>query len=47
MNEMSASNNLDKILSLSKDELEKIFSQLSIKEIEDLLSKLNEVIKND
>lgn len=47
MNEMSVSNNLDKILSLSKDELEKIFSQLSIKEIEDLLSKLNEVIKND
>ena len=44
---MSVSNNLDKILSLSKDELEKIFSQLSIKEIEDLLSKLNEVIKND
>ena len=40
-------NNLEKILSLSKEELEKIFSQLSIKEIENLLNKLNEVTDND
>lgn len=40
-------NNLDKLLSLSKDELQKIFSQLSVIEIEDLLEKLNEVERND
>ena len=47
MNETNANNNLEKILSLSKEELEKIFSQLSMEEIEDLLNKLNEVNKND
>lgn len=47
MNKMSVNNNIDKISSSSKDELEKIFSQLSIKENEDLLSKLDEVSKND
>lgn len=47
MNETSANKNLEKILSLSKEELEKIFSQLSMEEIEDLLNKLNEVNKND
>lgn len=36
MNKMSVNNNIDKI-----------FSQLSIKENEDLLSKLDEVSKND
>ncbi len=45
MNEVN--NNLDKLLSLSKDELQKIFSQLSVIEIEDLLEKLNEVERND
>ena len=44
---MNANKNLEKILSLSKEELEKIFSQLSVEEIEDLLNKLNEVNKND
>ena len=38
---------LDKIMSLSKEELENLFSQLSVTEIEDLLNKLNEVEKND
>ncbi len=47
MNEENANKNLEKILSLSKDELEKIFSQLSMTEIENLLKKLNEVGKND
>lgn len=47
MNETNANKNLEKILSLSKEELEKIFSQLSMTEIEDLLNKLNEVNKND
>lgn len=45
MNEVNS--NLDKLLSLSKDELQKIFSQLSVIEIEDLLEKLNEVERND
>jgi arsenate reductase-like glutaredoxin family protein len=47
MNETNTNKNLEKILSLSKEELEKIFSQLSMEEIEDLLNKLNEVSKND
>ncbi len=47
MNETNFNNNLEKILSLSKEELEKIFSQLTMEEIEDLLNKLNEVNKND
>lgn len=41
MNEPTDNKNLEKILSLSKEELEKIFSQLSMKEIEDLLNMLN------
>lgn len=47
MDEINTSKNLEKILSLSKEELEKIFSQLSMVEIEELLNKLNEVNKND
>ncbi len=47
MNETNVNKNLEKILSLSKEELEKIFSQLSMTEIEDLLNKLNEVSEND
>ena len=47
MNVTNANQNLEKILSLSKEELEKIFSQLSVEELEDLLNKLNEVNKND
>ena len=39
--------NLERLKSLSKEELEAIFSQLSAEEIEDLLAKLNEVYKND
>jgi len=38
---------LEKIMSLSKEELQKIFSQLSAVEISDLLDKLNEVSEND
>lgn len=41
------SENLEKILSLSKENLEKIFSQLSMIEIENIFDKLNEVTKND
>lgn len=47
MNETSKNDNIEKLLSLSKEELEKIFSQFSMTEIEDLLNKLNEVNKND
>lgn len=47
MNKVNTNSNLEKILSLSKEELEKIFSQLSIKEIEEVLNKLKEVKKND
>lgn len=46
MEKNSISENLKKILSLSNEELEKIFSQLSLEEIEELLTKLNEVSKN-
>lgn len=34
---------LNTLLSLSTEELEKIFSEFSLSEIEDLLNKLNEV----
>lgn len=44
---MEENNNLEKLLSLTEEELEKIFSQLSMGEIEDLLNKLNEVTDND
>lgn len=47
MEEALKNENLDKILSLSKEELEKIFSQLTATEISDLLDKLNEVTEND
>ncbi len=47
MDETNTNKNLEKLLSLSKEELEKIFSQLSVAEIEDLLDKLNEVKVND
>lgn len=40
-------NGMEKILSLSNEELEKIFSQLSMEEIDDLLTKLDEVDSND
>lgn len=36
---------IDKLLSLSKEELKKIFSELSLTEIEDLISKMNEGVK--
>lgn len=42
MLETNNNENLEKLLSLSKEDLEKIFSQLSMAEIEDLLDKLNE-----
>lgn len=47
MDESNANKNLEKLLSLSNEELEKIFSQLSLTEIEDLLNKLKEVTQND
>ena len=47
MQNVSRSENLEKLLSLSKEELEKIFSQLTVEEVSDLLEKLNEVSSND
>jgi len=37
--------NIDKLVSLSKEELDKIFSLLSLSEIEDLMSKLKEEVE--
>lgn len=42
-----SNNNLEKLSALSKEELEKIFSQLSLAEIEKLLKDLEEVDKNE
>lgn len=36
---------IDKLVSIKEDELEKIFSELSMSEIEDLMSKLHEEVK--
>lgn len=36
---------IEKLLSISKEDLEKIFSELSLSEIEDLISKLKEGVK--
>ena len=47
MNEAEASKGLEKLLSLSKEELEQLFNQLSVSEVEDLLDKLNEVENNE
>ena len=47
MNQELVNNGLEKLLSLTKEEFEKIFSQLSVAEIEDLLQKLNEVETDD
>ena len=37
--------NIDKLVSMSKEELESIFSLLSLSEIEDLMSKLKEEVE--
>ena len=37
--------NIDKLVSLSKEELESVFSTLSLTEIEDLMSKLKEEVE--
>lgn len=37
--------NIDKLVSMSKEELEKIFSELSMTEIEDLMFKLHEEVE--
>lgn len=37
--------NIDKLVSLQNEELEKIFSELSMSEIEDLMSKLHEEVE--
>lgn len=47
MNELETSTELDKILALSQQDLEQIFSQLSLHEVENLVNKLNEVSSND
>ena len=36
---------IDELLSLDKEELKKIFSELSLTEIEDLISKMNEGVE--
>lgn len=47
MEELEMSEGLNKLLSLSKEELNSIFSKLSVKEIENLLNKLKEVDTNE
>ncbi len=47
MESNNSNSNLDKLLALSKEELEAIFRQLSLEEIDNLLTKLNEVVKDD
>jgi len=37
--------NIDKLVSMSKEELDNIFSLLSLSEIEDLMSKLKEEVE--
>lgn len=37
--------NIDKLVSIPKEDLEKIFSELSMSEIEDLMSKLHEEVE--
>lgn len=46
MNTKDSNNDLKKIMALSKNDLEKIFSELSVSEIEELLIKLKEVNSN-
>lgn len=36
---------VDKLLSLSKEELEGVFKELSLSELEDLISKINEGVE--
>jgi len=37
--------NIDKLVSLSKEELDNLFKELSLSEIEDLMSKLYEEVE--
>ena len=46
MNEINFSCDLKKVFSLGEDELENIFSEMSMEEIEGLLDRVNEVIDN-
>lgn len=36
---------IDKLLSMPKEELEEVFKQLSLSELEDLISKINEGVE--
>ena len=47
MNDINAIKDFEWILSLSEEDLKKIFSQLSLTEIEDIITRLNEVNKDD
>ena len=47
MNKLINNDNFDKLLSLSKEEIEGLFSNLSLIEIEKIIDKLNEVVHND
>lgn len=44
---METSNEFDKIMSLSKEELDQIFQQMSLSEIADLLEGIKEATEND
>lgn len=45
MDSKIVTDNIDKLVSMPKEELEKVFSTLSLSEIEDLMQKLNEEVK--
>lgn len=45
MNGKIKTESIDKLMSLSKDELDNIFSELSLSEIEDLMKKINEEVE--
>ena len=45
MENIFTTENIDKLVSMSKEELENVFSLLSLSEIEDLMSKLKEEVE--
>ena len=44
---MEKNENIEKLLSSNEKDLEEVFSQLSLKEIEDLITRVCEVDSND
>ena len=47
MGDVKETNDFEKILAMKKDDLKKIYNQMDANEIENLLSLLNEVQKDD